>query len=52
VSWKGKIYKIIENAGGKPVSLQTIYSQIKENPICTANHMESWEKGGQPKYEC
>ena len=51
-TWKAAINYAIKRKSGRCVSLQEIYSEMRRSPLVTADHLEPWKPGGQPKYEC
>jgi hypothetical protein len=50
--WKDAILEVIKTCGQDSISLQQIYSIMKNHPLVTEYHLEPWREGGQPRYQC
>lgn len=47
-TWNEAVAKAIQKKGGRNVSLQEIYSEMKRNSLVTVAHLQPWKSGGQP----
>jgi len=50
-TWEDEVAGIVKRRGG-PMNLSDIYHEMRNQPTVTPHHLEPWQQGGQPRYEC